>query len=110
MSDPVDAFWTTTVFEHDGKPFKSVAQGSADLDAIEKTETSESDGEETADKPGEGEIATLIALLKQTLEGKISDVRSSDRLTDKSRLSGCGGRGYESTNGAYFGAKPRRRG
>lgn len=80
LSDPVDAFWTGTVFEHDGKPLKSIAHGAADLDQIQK----EDGGEETSkgEAPNDAVITTLITLLKQTLEGKIADVTSSDRLTD----------------------------
>ena len=80
LSDPVDAFWTGTVFEHDGKPLKSIAHGAADLDLIKK----EDDEDETSkeDAPNDALVSTLIALLKQTLEGKIADVAASDRLTD----------------------------
>ncbi len=34
FTDPVDSFWVRTALGYDGKPFKSVTQGSADLDAI----------------------------------------------------------------------------
>ena len=34
LADPVDSFWVRTALGYDGKPFKSVTQGSADLDAI----------------------------------------------------------------------------
>ena len=36
LSDPVDAFWTANVPGYEGKPFKSVAQGAADLDLLPK--------------------------------------------------------------------------
>ena len=117
LSDPVDAFWTTSVFEFDGKPLQSVAQGSADLDAIpvidvpedkvaedngedeaeeQSEDAHEPDDQETAakeeteaeeDKPQAEEVtnilstATLVGLLKETLKGKVSDVRDSQRLT-----------------------------
>jgi len=80
LSDPVDAFWTGTVFEHDGKPLKSIAHGAADLDQIKTKDTGEDASKEEA--PNDAVITTLITLLKQTLEGKIADVTSSDRLTD----------------------------
>ena len=34
LTDPVDSFWVRTALGFDGKPFKSVTQGSADLDLI----------------------------------------------------------------------------
>ena len=34
LTDPVDSFWVRTALGFDGKPFKSVAQGTADLDLI----------------------------------------------------------------------------
>ena len=34
LTDPVDCFWVRTALGFDGKPFKSVTQGAADLDLI----------------------------------------------------------------------------
>ena len=34
LSDPVDSFWAGTGVSFDGKPFKSVTQGTADLELI----------------------------------------------------------------------------
>ena len=34
LTDPVDSFWVTPAAEFDGKPFKSVTQGAADLSDI----------------------------------------------------------------------------
>ena len=34
LSDPVDAFWVSTAAGFDGKPFKSVSQGAADIKSI----------------------------------------------------------------------------
>ncbi len=74
LTDPVDAFWVRTALGYEGKPFKSVTQGAADLDAIRKPENA---GEEEA-KPAE--VASLATLLKEALAGKVSDVRTSARL------------------------------
>ncbi len=76
LSDPVDAFWVSTAAGFDGKPFKSVSQGAADIKSIALAEGAKAPAEAT------GEVATLIAFLKQTLEGEIADARASDRLTD----------------------------
>lgn len=38
LSDPVDSFWVRTALGFDGKPFKSITQGSDDLENIEPEE------------------------------------------------------------------------
>ena len=76
LSDPVDAFWVSTAAGFDGKPFKSVSQGAADIKSIALAEGAKAPPEAS------GEVATLIAFLKQTLEAEIADARASDRLTD----------------------------
>lgn len=85
LTDPVDAFWTAAVPEYDGKPIKSVARGTADLDTIAKKATNKENDKES-DKKDDGvrdaAIATLIALFKQTLGDDIADVRRSERLTE----------------------------
>ncbi|MDP1701557.1 MAG: molecular chaperone HtpG [Aestuariivirga sp.] len=74
--DPVDSFWVRTAMGFDGKPFKSVTQGTADLDLIA-----------VKDAPAKNEVqesatAKLIAAMKEALGDKVRDVRSSTRLTD----------------------------
>jgi molecular chaperone HtpG len=76
LSDPVDAFWVSTAAGFDGKPFKSVSQGAADIKSIALAEGATAPAEAT------GEVATLFAFFKQTLDKEVADVRSSDRLTD----------------------------
>jgi len=77
LSDPVDAFWVRTALGFEGKPFQSVTQGAAGLSAIPPEE-----GDEESKPQAEASIAALAARLKQALGGRVSDVRSSDRLTD----------------------------
>jgi molecular chaperone HtpG len=77
LTDPVDSFWVRTAMGFDGKPFKSVSQGSADLDLIKKTEETKDDAK--ADEP---QIAALITGFKQVLGSRVSDVRVSKRLTE----------------------------
>lgn len=77
LTDPVDSFWVRTAMGFDGKPFKSVSQGSADLDLIKKKE----DAPE-ATKTDEPEIAGLIVAFKKVLGERVSDVRVSKRLTE----------------------------
>ncbi len=76
LSDPVDSFWVSTAAGFDGKPFKSVSQGAADIKSIAFIEGASAPAEAT------GEVATLLAYFKQTLEKEIAEVRASDRLTD----------------------------
>jgi molecular chaperone HtpG len=74
LTDPVDSFWVRTALGFDGKPFKSVTQGMADLDLIKVRD----EAKPAADS---GETAVLVAALKQALGDKVSDVRVSKRLT-----------------------------
>ena len=76
LADPVDAFWVSTAAGFEGKPFKSVTQGAADIKAIPLAEGATPPAETPA------EVATLFAFIKQTLGDEIEDVRASDRLTD----------------------------
>ncbi|WP_108658921.1 molecular chaperone HtpG [Acuticoccus kandeliae] len=76
LSDPVDAFWVRTALGYEGKPFKSVTQGSADLDAIAKKHNDHQVPEEAK----ASDVATLSALVKQTIADRVSDVRASSRL------------------------------
>ena len=77
LTDPVDEFWMPSVGVYDGKPFKSVTRGGADLGKIKGEET-----EKPEEKTPEGELTDLLALLKLTLSDVVKDVRKSERLTD----------------------------
>jgi molecular chaperone HtpG len=78
LTDPVDSFWVTMAQEFDGKPLKSVTQGGADLSDIALPD----DMAKTEHTQTSPEIATFIAFLKSTLGDDVSDVRTSDRLTE----------------------------
>ncbi|MCA1492130.1 molecular chaperone HtpG [Ensifer sp. NBAIM29] len=76
LTDPVDSFWVTTAPDFDGKPFKSITQGAADLAAVAKENT-------TAASPAASpSVADFVAFAKATLGEAVSDVRTSDRLTE----------------------------
>ena len=75
LTDPVDEFWMPAVGAFDGKGFKSVTQGAADLDKIAKPETD-------ADEEAPAAADALIALFKLALADEVKDVRPSDRLTE----------------------------
>ncbi len=72
MTDDVDEFALQMMREFDGKEFKSV---SADDLEIEETEE-----EKEAAKKQEEESKDLLAYMKECLDGKVSDVRLSQRL------------------------------
>ena len=80
LSDPVDDFWLTSVPDYQGKPFKSVTRGGADLDKIAKPEGEAEEKESEAEAPSPA-LDALIAFVKLTLRDAVKDVRSSTRLT-----------------------------
>ena len=80
LSDPVDEFWIQMAPDFEGKPFKSITRGDSDLKDIAEEK---SDGEKK-ESASEGDMTTLITLMKEVLGEKVSDVRSTDRLTDTS--------------------------
>ena len=77
LADPIDSFWVTSAPSFDGKPFKSVTQGAADLALIPRLDAKQEGAPET-DKA----VADFLAFIKETLGEAVSDVRASDRLTD----------------------------
>jgi molecular chaperone HtpG len=77
LPDPVDAFWVTTALGYDGKPFKSVSQGTADIEAVALL-----DEGSRQDRQVTSSLATLFAFVKQCLAGEVEDVRLSDRLAE----------------------------
>ena len=81
LSDAVDSFWVQTALGFDGKSFKSISQGSDDLDAIEKTKSEDDEDKSEEDKAKEqGSVAALVTFVKETLGDDVSDVRISSRL------------------------------
>ncbi len=77
LPDPVDSFWVMPGISFDGKPFKSVTQGAADLASVPRTDAKEEAQEEAAPS-----VKIFVAFLKSILGEAVSDVRMSDRLTD----------------------------
>jgi molecular chaperone HtpG len=77
LPDSVDGFWVTAGIDHDGKPFKSVTQGAADLGLIPLV-----DGAAAPTADATPEVADFITFVKTTLGDAVSDVRASERLTD----------------------------
>lgn len=77
LTDPVDEFWLPAIGTYQGKPFRSVTRGGADLEKI-----APKDGEKTPDAPQPAGTDALIALLRLTLADAVKDVRASQRLTE----------------------------
>jgi molecular chaperone HtpG len=76
LSDPVDNFWVMTALGFEGKPFRSVTQGDARLDAVPLAE-----GAKTP-PPAPISTAQLVEALKRSLGAAVSDVKVSSRLVD----------------------------
>jgi len=76
LTDQVDSFWVTAGVDYEGKPFKSVTQGLADLSLIPLPEG------ETPAAPASDEVTSFIDYVKSVLGDAVSDVRASDRLTE----------------------------
>ena len=91
LSDPVDAFWVRTALGFEGKPFNSITQGSADLDAIPVV----GDERKVPQPARESDVATLAALVKEALKDKVSDVRSSSRLATSPACLVAADAGYD---------------
>ena len=76
LTDPVNSFWTSAQLEFEGKPLKSLSQGDIDFGPIPLLEEKKED----KDKPAADEDA-IVAVIKDTLGERVSDVRASQRLT-----------------------------
>ncbi len=78
LDDAVDAFWVTSCIGFEGKPFKSVTQGDADVSLVPLKE-----GEAAPPTPDQGaELAGLVAKMKEALKEHVDDVRISTRLRE----------------------------
>lgn len=78
MEDPVDEFWLGEVHEYEGKSFKSLTKGEADLSKV-----AEAADDKKADEAAPGEdLDRLVARLKLGLGEAVKDVRISKRLRD----------------------------
>jgi len=91
LTDPVDAFWTSAPLDFGGKPLKSLSQGDIDFALIPLLDDK---AEDKKDEPGADE-ATTIALIKDALGERVSDVRASQRLTSSASCLVAGGDGRD---------------
>lgn len=78
LSDSVDEFWLQHITEFEGKSFKSITRGSADLDNIQ----GDNKDDEKDDTSEIAELEALIKAFKEELGDNVKDVRPSKRLTE----------------------------
>ncbi|MES2497607.1 MAG: molecular chaperone HtpG [Pseudomonadota bacterium] len=76
LTDQIDSFWVTGGVDYEGKPFKSVTHGMADLGLVPLAEG------EAPPSEASKEVAGFIDYVKSVLGDAVSDVRASDRLTE----------------------------
>ncbi|MFN4087596.1 MAG: molecular chaperone HtpG [Alphaproteobacteria bacterium] len=77
LPDAIDDFWVPTVGTFDGKPFRSVTRGGADLEKIAAP-----DSETPAEPSQAADLGPLLAGFRVALGDAVKDVRASDRLTE----------------------------
>jgi molecular chaperone HtpG len=97
LTDPIDAFWVRTSLGFEGKPFKSVTQGGADLEQIPLAE-----GEKDKPKADDAKTAGLLTALKGALGDKVQDVVKSARLTSSAVCIVAGEHGFDRTLEKYL--------
>jgi len=97
LTDPVDAFWVRTSLGYDGKQFKSVTQGGADLDEIPLE-----DKKDKNDKSDDAATAALMTALKTALGEAVQDVAKSTRLTSSPVCIVAGDQGFDRTLEKYL--------
>jgi molecular chaperone HtpG len=72
LSDPVDEWLVNSLFEHAGKPLKSVSKGDFELSEEEKKEQEEQ----------KEELASVTDKLQSALQNLVKEVRLTNRLTE----------------------------
>jgi molecular chaperone HtpG len=91
LTDPVDAFWTSAPLDFGGKPLKSLSQGDVDFGLIPLLEEKADDKKDDSVK----DEAATIAVIKDALGDRVSDVRASQRLTTSASCLVAGGAGRD---------------
>ena len=80
LADRVDEWLTGHLSEFEGKELQSIAKGELDLDKVTGEEDSQEE-KEKQEKAGD-EFKDVIEKIKKVLDGKVSEVRISQRLTE----------------------------
>lgn len=102
LADPVDAFWVASGLDYEGKPFRSVTQGSADLGLIPLLDKDAPPSVEAS-----SEVSALITEMKDLLGAEVADVRASDRLTDSAVCLVAGEKGPDRQYERFLAASGR---
>jgi len=76
MSDRIDEWLVSHLTDFDGKQLQSVTRGGLDLGDMDDEETKQ------AQEKLEEEFDSVVTRIKTALEGKVKDVKLSQRLTD----------------------------
>jgi len=76
LSDRIDEWLVTSLDAFEGKPLRSVARGTLDLDLFAD------EAEKSAHKEAEAKLAPALGRVKELLGDRVADVRASARLTD----------------------------
>lgn len=90
LNDPVDSFWASAGLDFDGKPFRSVTQGAADLALIPLL-----DQTNEIPRDVDARVEALLARMKDTLADGVADVRASERLTESAVCLVAPDQGYD---------------
>jgi molecular chaperone HtpG len=77
LPDPVDTFWVTPGIGFEGKPFKSVTQGAADLALIPRLDAAPEPATDISEP-----VKQFLVFVQGTLGEAVTQVRASERLTD----------------------------
>ena len=93
LTDPVDAFWTSAPLDFGGKPLKSLSQGDVDFGLIPLLEEKSAEDKDK-EKPA-ADDASIIAVIKDALGDRVSEVRASQRLTSSASCLVAGGDGRD---------------
>ena len=72
LPDQIDAFWPERLASFEGKPIRSITQGSIDLSALPLE----------APQAEAAEVAALLPRLQEALKEHVSAVRATERLVD----------------------------
>jgi molecular chaperone HtpG len=79
LTDSIDEFWPSVAHDYEGKPLRSVTRAGEDLAKVAPAGGKEEDKAETAP---EGEVSSLIALMKTVLGDTVKDVKVSPTLRE----------------------------
>jgi molecular chaperone HtpG len=92
LTDAVDAFWTSARLDFEGKPLKSLSQGDINFDLVPLLEEHAKDDDKNKAESAADEAET-IARIKASLGERVTDVKSSTRLTTSASCLVAGSHG-----------------